>query len=114
MPKLGRICGEDGCHVIGPAPYCPLHSRPRARRPSSTRRGYNAAWRRQRARVLQHSPRCEDCGAKATEVHHVKAIRAGGRHDEVNLRALCTSCHSRRTATSQPRDAFGSYRREGR
>ncbi|MBX3001917.1 MAG: HNH endonuclease [Caldilineaceae bacterium] len=37
----------------------------------------------------------------ATEVHHIIALRDGGRNEEGNLRSLCKTCHSKRTARGE-------------
>jgi 5-methylcytosine-specific restriction enzyme A len=51
---------------------------------------------------------CEDCIAqgyfdrRSAEVHHKKKLRDGGaRLDPANFRALCKSCHSKRTAAGE-------------
>ena len=76
-----------------------------ARRGSSAQRGYDAAWRRLRDRVLGEEPLCRFCSAAgrvnaAREVDHIRPVAT---HPELrlvrsNLRPLCTPCHSARTA----------------
>lgn len=43
--------------------------------------------------------RCEDCGAIASEVHHIKPIQTDEgwerRLDYFNLKALCLECHNK-------------------
>lgn len=52
-------------------------------------------WRKLRARVLARDHgRCVMCGAPATHVDH---IERGQDHSSANLRALCQSCHMKRT-----------------
>jgi len=46
-------------------------------------------------------PDCHDCGARATDVHHVVAKRNGGMDTHDNLRSLCHACHSRRTGKGE-------------
>jgi len=46
---------------------------------------------------------------EATDVDHIVALAAGGTHADSNLRSLCHSCHSARTARDQ---AFGPRKRE--
>jgi 5-methylcytosine-specific restriction protein A len=75
-------------------------------RPSAARRGYDAVWRRVRIAHLRREPLCRFCAERgvttpATEVDHVVAMADGGAHDPSNLRSLCKSCHSRRTARDQ-------------
>ena len=55
---------------------------------------------------LRAHPLCVDCQAErrvtaATEVHHIKALRDGGDHNDDNLMALCKSHHSKRTAAGE-------------
>ena len=78
------------------------------RRPSASRRGYDRAWRAFRADVLHGRPYCEDCLNEhkrfraSRELHHIVALKFGGsRLDERNVRALCRSCHARRTAAGE-------------
>jgi 5-methylcytosine-specific restriction protein A len=61
--------------------------------------GYGTRWRRLRDAYLREHPRCEDCGAPATEVHHVDHALPGSPTflDERNLAALCLGCHRRRS-----------------
>lgn len=64
---------------------------------------YGAEWTKLRAKFLAYHPRCERCGKKATDVDHIRDVR---NHPELmlnwdNLRAMCHSCHSKRTANEQ-------------
>ena len=61
---------------------------------------YGRAWRRLRQEVLQEQPFC-GCGALSVEVDHIVPRRQGGQDVRENVRALCKSCHSRRTASMQ-------------
>jgi len=109
-----------GCpEIVRGRARCPEHDRAlRAEidslRPAAARRGYDASWRRIRIAHLRREPLCRFCAEKgvvtaATDVDHVVALAAGGTHDDTNLRSLCHSCHSARTARDQ---AFGRSRRE--
>jgi hypothetical protein len=49
-------------------------------------------WPAIRAAQLAAFPRCRDCGAPATEVHHIRGRAAG--HGPDNLASLCGPCHS--------------------
>jgi len=77
-------------------------------RGSSSARGYDRAWRRTRDLKLKRDPLCEDCLENefvepAVEVHHVIKIaeRPDLRLDIDNLRSLCKTCHSIRTARGE-------------
>jgi len=105
MPrKLRSACRVPGC----PDPQQPGSSRCAkhtaqlrheydSQRGSGAARGYDALWRRNRARFLKYHPVCECCGKPATEPHHRIPRRRGGRDTWDNLEALCHSCHSRKT-----------------
>ncbi|GLS75731.1 HNH endonuclease [Oharaeibacter diazotrophicus] len=106
--RPASICG---CGLrIASGERCPCAKRRKAAadaaRPSAAARGYDAEWRKLRSRFLAAHPRCEACGAAAHEVDHVQSVaeRPDLRLAWPNLRALCKSCHSRRTARDQ---AFG-------
>jgi len=106
MPySAGRQCRYKACNNITTSAhgYCDEHQsiRYQDNRASSRERGYDYEWEIARARKLKHEPRCEDCKLNhgvlrfANMVHHIKAIRDGGTHDESNLRSLCWSCHGK-------------------
>lgn len=60
-------------------------------------------WRQFRARILCERPTCEThgCGRKAEHVDHRRPLAAGGAGlDRANVKALCASCHSRKTASA--------------
>lgn len=60
----------------------------------------SAKWRALRAQVLRAHPVCTvpGCGRLANAVDHIVPRARGGRDAPSNLRAMCTSCHNRRTA----------------
>lgn len=103
VPKPARVCAEPGCPQLAEVGgYCRAHARakrPPDERPSASRRGYDAKWRRNRAKFLKANPYCELCGAPSTDVDHRLARAKGGTDHWDNLQALCHSCHSRKTAT---------------
>jgi 5-methylcytosine-specific restriction endonuclease McrA len=68
-------------------------------------RGYDKDWFRLRAKHIAAHPLCNVCGAKGEHVDHIMTIRdhPERRLDPTNLRTLCHSCHSRRTAREQRR-----------
>ncbi|WP_409076640.1 HNH endonuclease [Nitratireductor rhodophyticola] len=72
-------------------------------RGTPAKRGYDAAWRKVRGEHLAANPRCVECGGKATHVDHIQSVREAPRRrlDRTNLRSMCHSCHSRRTARDQ-------------
>jgi 5-methylcytosine-specific restriction protein A len=76
-----------------------------ARRPSRAARGYDEDWRRCRDLFAQRYPVCcvPRCGKPTEEVDHIESVRT---HPHLrlalsNLRPMCRSCHSRRTAIDQ-------------
>ena len=112
MPqKPLSACKYQYCDQRTPETYCEKHKGIQhkaydAQRGSSSERGYDARWQKIRRLYLQTQPLCEDCLARgrttaASEVHHVIPLRDGGSHAEENLRALCKSCHSTRTAKGE-------------
>ena len=88
--------------------------RPRPKAPSrkqtTTAMGYDHRWRRFSEWYRRQHPLCVECGHLANCVDHTKAItEGGGMYDPDNLRVLCTSCHSRKTAAND--GAFGNVRK---
>lgn len=113
-----HACAVPGCPVlVDDGARCPDHERAlRAEmdsmRPTSARRGYDAAWRRIRLAHLRREPLCRFCAERgltvaANEVDHIVALADRGTHADSNLRSLCKPCHSARTARDQ---AFGRNR----
>jgi len=84
--------------------YCSKHARLIGAsfdrdRGSAKTRGYGAEWRTIRRNVLAEVTSCQACGnAPATCVDHIIPLSEGGTNERDNLRALCQSCHSRKTA----------------
>jgi 5-methylcytosine-specific restriction endonuclease McrA len=75
----------------------------RARAPQQAK-DYGPDWRKVRKAFLAANPMCVcGCGQRATQVDHIVSVRERPDLRLVwsNLRALCASCHSRRTATDQ-------------
>jgi 5-methylcytosine-specific restriction protein A len=71
-------------------------------RVSAAKRGYGRRWAKLRLLFLRSNPLCAECQAQgriasACQVDHVLAREKGGTDDEGNLRALCHSCHSKKT-----------------
>lgn len=109
-------CGKPGCPGLARAgeKYCERHpdleveerresSRQYNRtRPTAAQRGYGAAWRAVRARVLADVPNCQNCGAAGRpddHVDHVLPVAKGGTNERENLRRVCKPCHSSKTAS---------------
>jgi len=89
----------------------PVPGKAEARRGTRTQRGYDNNWLRYSARFRQLNPLCADphkigCINPSECVDHVK--RHKGQSDPLfwdasNHRALCTSCHNRKTAEEDRR-----------
>ena len=111
MPqRAGSACRRPGCAGVVQAGICsqcgPLRRQRQVdydqQRGNRHQRGYTSEWVRIRAAYLLAHPLCADCQAlgrttAASEVHHVRALRNNGTHEEGNLMALCKPCHSART-----------------
>jgi len=102
LPRRPSVpCTYPGCPNVAVAGgRCAEHKRATVRRPdgrSSAALGYGYEWQKIRAAFLRQCPQCEWCGAEATEADHIVPLSKGGTHSFDNLRALCKSCHSKRT-----------------
>lgn len=111
MPtKGGYPCRFPGCPaVLRKSGYCEKHEKKVKRdldknRPSSSQRGYGARWQRYRKWFLARHPFCADCEERgemteATVVDHVIPHRGDRKlfWDKTNHRALCATCHNRKT-----------------
>jgi 5-methylcytosine-specific restriction protein A len=82
-------------------------------RGSAAERGYDRNWQKLRLVILNRDPFCLFCQREnkltaSTQVDHIKPIseRPDLRLDPANLRGLCESCHSRRTADYQRGDVY--------
>ncbi len=104
-----RPCSHQACPNLTSERYCDEHAKQEAKRyekyqrDPETRKRYGWAWKRIRDRYIKAHPLCEMCQESgkltpAQEVHHIKPLTMGGNHDEENLMALCSSCHSTITA----------------
>lgn len=100
-----RPCRTTGCPETTRSGYCPKCQRAYdQQRGSAASRGYDAAWRKRRARYLLDHPLCESCRSNPSKhVDHRLAKRRGGADHESNFEALCHSCHSRKTALRDAR-----------
>lgn len=94
-------------------------SSPSARqKPTRQERGYGKTWQRTRAAFLAAHPLCQDCDdngltVEATEVDHIDGKGPNGPrgHDDTNLRALCKSCHAKKTVRCD--GGLGHHPRQG-
>lgn len=104
--SCGRLVEKGQTCVCQQAARAERLAKADAARPSAAARGYDSDWRRLRAEWLNVNPTCVACGEPAKHVDHIVSIRDAPmrRLDPSNLRSLCHSCHSRRTAKEQ---AFG-------
>jgi 5-methylcytosine-specific restriction protein A len=101
-----------------PARLREQQSEAEASRPNANERGYcSKAWKAKRLQVLTRDGyQCQDCGRivdqpRQAHVDHIVARGAGGTDELSNLRTLCASCHSSRTARDQHagyRSSFGA------
>lgn len=56
-------------------------------------------WSLYRYWFLRQHPKCEKCGAKATDVDHITALALdGSMWDTANHQALCRPCHQAKTS----------------
>ncbi len=115
MSEPLKICSYGGCNIIvrDGQSRCLTHRKQRTtkpdNRPSRSQRGYTRRWYDdfQRPYLASH-PLCEECEAigivKAAECVDHKTPHKGNPallYCWENLRALCWSCHSRKTAREQ-------------
>lgn len=104
------ICPAPGCNRITSGGRCEQHKKAGdAARPSRSKRGYTRRWYKhyQRPYIAQH-PLCEDCKDKGN-IQPAECVDHKTPHEGKpellycweNLRALCWSCHSRKTRRDQ-------------
>jgi 5-methylcytosine-specific restriction protein A len=100
-----RMCTRPGCREFTPGVYCSSHQQRRAQayeqqRGTASARGYGARWRKYRQRYLIEHPWCVSCNGLANVVDHVKPHVGDVKlmWDPKNHQAMCSSCHSRKTA----------------
>lgn len=115
-----RICRSVACKELhrNANGYCEQHQEQAAawvnsRKKSATDRGYGAAWRRLRSRVLKRDGwlcRCSECVAtgrikEASEVDHIIPKFEGGTDELSNLQAINVECHRLKTQGEAARAA---------
>lgn len=116
MARALKVCSKPGCPTLTPGGRCTPHQREADRaRGTSSQRGYDAAWERNRAAYLadpQHRL-CAIRGPKCTVLatvpdHHPVSrrdlIAQGVRDPDAwhRLRPACAPCHGTATAEHQP------------
>ncbi|WP_372494921.1 HNH endonuclease [Micromonospora salmantinae] len=76
---------------------CTRHRPKRTHVLSSTQRGYDAEYLRNRATILEGSPLCVLCNRRiATTADHIIPLSRGGTNQIHNLRPACPRCNSGR------------------
>ena len=106
MPrKPKRPCRQPGCANLSDGVYCEQH-RGLYVRESAAERGYDARWRRARARFLRAHPLCADCQREgrlipASVVDHIVPHRGDAAlfWDQANWQPLCKPCHDKKTGS---------------
>ena len=113
-----RPCNSPTCRGFAEPgrSFCVVHQRQEwrvqnARRDPALRAFYDSAgWKALRRAYRASHPLCETCLTEGREtptqqIDHVVPVRDAPDRalDETNLRALCVSCHSRRTMTDRHR-----------
>ncbi len=71
---------------------------PHARLAEAVKFRGSSAWQRERRRVRQANPLCQQCGLRLSEqVHHVHELQHAfaQRLDPRNLLAVCAECHEK-------------------
>ena len=109
--KPARPCRHPGCRALTRSGYCDKHQPKRTSDRSEAAKSWHrfystAVWREDlRPAQLLQSPFCEECAARglrvlATDVDHRVDHKGNWLvfTDRSNLRSLCHSCHSRKTA----------------
>lgn len=83
---------------------------------SRHKRGYDSAYDRMRARVLEEEPICRPCDAQglvtaSVTADHIVPLAEGGTGDRGNMQGICAACHRAKTAREAAR---ARKRRAGR
>lgn len=106
-----RPCRKPGCKELVNSGYCDKHRPKRSNDRSEEARSWHwfystPEWLNDlRPTQLLNEPFCAECAkrgmrVRATDVDHIKDHKGDWRKfiDRTNLRSLCHSCHSRKTA----------------
>ena len=96
-----RQCTYPRCGALVTKGRCARHKPKDDARPSATRRGYDARWRRVRRVYLGNHPFCVHCQSlgrttAATVVDHIEPHRGDMVKfwNEANWQSLCGPCHN--------------------
>src|SRR5262245_33658880 len=107
MPFI-KLCSYPGCKEVTTQTRCAAHAAEKRLERNHAAAYKNREWRNCRLAYLRQNPLCADCldhqrTTAAREVHHIVkvSIDPSRRLDFSNLRALCKSCHSIRTARGE-------------
>ena len=104
MPRKPCLVHRCPNYALEGRSYCAAHTARRADLGLTGERGTTGNWRRLRRIVLRNARgRCQ-CGAPATDVHHVDGNSANNSIG--NLIALCWRCH-RAAHGAKPRQLLG-------
>ena len=110
MPnKPLRPCAYCGCGEFVVSGYCMKHKPKERYRGNAAQRGYNYRWQLYREKFLKANPLCVECLKNgqvepATVADHIIDHKGNQElfWDVNNHQALCRSCHSRKTARTNP------------
>lgn len=98
--RAPSVCSTPGCPKIRP---CPIHDVAKPAPRSERYKPYNGTrWRKLSATYRKRHPICEECHVlPSAHVDHKDGRGPDGPrgYDWDNLKALCRSCHSRKTAS---------------
>lgn len=102
MP-LPKPCYHHGCpNLVRGTLRCPVHEHEGDKyndKPTTTERGYGAAWQRKSKRVIARDGgvcqlRLNGCTGRATTADHIVPKIQGGTDDDSNLQAACNTCNA--------------------
>jgi len=66
-------------------------------------------WKERRKELMEEANyECSECGAKATQLHHLNYNNLGFEELDVDVVALCNSCH--KEIHNKEIDGYGEYR----
>ena len=67
-------------------------------------------WKERRLELLEEADNiCEECGGIATNLHHLRYDNLGEEELDVDVVALCTSCHKERHGNKEDMGGYGDY-----